>query len=1001
MVQTADGHLLVGTFRGLVRLDGTKATPLEGVHPPALLETGIVNLHLDRKGRLWVSTYRDLVLREGHRWRVLGEDDGWIGDQVRTFAERSNGDLLLTGFGGQVVEYVGGRLRRLPDPPGNLGAGYFAHADESGAWWVVQNGFIGRWDDTRWIPTVTGDALPSVEADSVACGPARDGGMWLVLGDELRKYQHGKLISLRKLGERQHGVWSLYEDRRGDVWICELSRGILRVRSTGELHRLTTTNGLTRDSTRFAFEDAEGNLWIGTSGGGLQRFTRRRVQAYGVESGLTAPSVRSITQVAGGEIWLGTFGQGIFAVGPDGGLSRPAFVGGPNHAGLYCQSLLTDRANRTWIGTFGQGLWVVGGGEARRLPGEETDQGHILSLFEDSSGNIWIGREGPLSITEPGQTRRFVDTTGHSISGVRCLAEDSLGILWLSNLERTYRLREGRFDEIAAEDGGPLRDITCLRDAGGGGMWLGSLRQGLFRWKGGRLDHVGSEAGLPVSAIHCIMEDPAGCYWMGSNRGVIRTRREDLEAVVDGKTSRLVCQQLDTGDGLPSLECPGSTQPVAFLALDGNLWFATSRGAGAINPATFQLNTNPPPIQIESVNYVPRGTGSGHEMSRGPQGSQRPWETGIDPPLPSTVVFPAGSRRLQFGFAALSYTAPEKVRYEVQVEGLDSGWHDTGGQRSLTLHDPPPGRYVFRVRAANNDGVWNESGAALAFTVLPHFWQTSWFRALVVLLLVHAGGTVAWWRSRRNQIRERAEFERARRHQEELARASRVAVMGELSASIAHELNQPLTAILSNALAARRFLSAAVPDLGEFREILGDIVQDTTRARDVIRNLRELVKKSDRDFADIDLNEIIHQVAVLLRAECVARNVDLVLDLAQSLPGLHGDRVQLQQVLLNLLMNAFDAVSAQPVGARRVTVHTAVESATTLRLDVSDRGTGIPPADLEWIFQPFHTTKESGLGMGLAISRSIVESHGGRLWAENRLDGGATFHVALPVAKSC
>ena len=244
--------------------------------------------------------------------------------------------------------------------------------------------------------------------------------------------------------------------------------------------------------------------------------------------------------------------------------------------------------------------------------------------------------------------------------------------------------------------------------------------------------------------------------------------------------------------------------------------------------------------------------------------------------------------------------------------------------------------------------------------------------------------------------RKRVE-EETQRHRQELAHVSRVSIMGELSASMAHELNQPLTAILTNAQAAQRFMASGKADLDEFREILKDIAHDTTRARDVIRHLRSLVKKSAPDFTPLDLNDTIREVIGFLHGDIVARNVRVTLELAPNLPPVHGDRIQLQQVTINLLLNAFDALNGNPVPERLVTVATALESSKRVRVTVRDTGTGIPSDKIESVFEPFYTTKREGMGMGLSVTRSIIESHEGRIWAENDPKRGALLHFILPV----
>jgi two-component system sensor kinase FixL len=231
----------------------------------------------------------------------------------------------------------------------------------------------------------------------------------------------------------------------------------------------------------------------------------------------------------------------------------------------------------------------------------------------------------------------------------------------------------------------------------------------------------------------------------------------------------------------------------------------------------------------------------------------------------------------------------------------------------------------------------------------------------------------------------------------DLGHINRVATIGELTTSLAHELNQPLTAILSNAQAAERVLEADPVDLGEVRDILTDIVEDDKRASAVIHRLRGLLRKDSLEFTDLDVNELVGEVAGLVSGDVALRHLSLRLDLAPRLPRVRGDRVQLQQVVLNLVLNGLDAMQESAAGGRTLVLRTARESSAAVWVAARDFGTGIDEADLDHIFQAFCTTKTAGLGMGLAIARSIVEAHGGRLEAENNPDGGATFSLTLPV----
>ena len=245
---------------------------------------------------------------------------------------------------------------------------------------------------------------------------------------------------------------------------------------------------------------------------------------------------------------------------------------------------------------------------------------------------------------------------------------------------------------------------------------------------------------------------------------------------------------------------------------------------------------------------------------------------------------------------------------------------------------------------------------------------------------------------KRNQEMERL----ANRQRDELAHLSRVSMLGELSGALAHELNQPLTSILSNAQAAQLFIARGVVSAEEIGPILNDIVEADRRAGDIIRRLRLLLKKDESTREWLDLNEVVREILRLTNSDRLSRGLNIQLELSPDLPPVYGDKVQLQQVFLNLLNNACDATEAadeQPV----LTVRTARETGDVI-VSVADRGSGIAADDIERIFEPFVTTKANGMGLGLSICRTIIQAHRGQLWAENRPDGGSVFHFLLPTA---
>jgi signal transduction histidine kinase len=266
-----------------------------------------------------------------------------------------------------------------------------------------------------------------------------------------------------------------------------------------------------------------------------------------------------------------------------------------------------------------------------------------------------------------------------------------------------------------------------------------------------------------------------------------------------------------------------------------------------------------------------------------------------------------------------------------------------------------------------------------------------WPRLMAVGLPLLVITLVVLWR--RSVERKRAD-EELRRKQRELAHIARVVTAGELAATLAHELNQPLTAIVSNAQATQRLLTTGKPDVKEVYEAVSDIAEDGQRAGEIIRRLRAFLRKNETEHTRLNINEVVEEVVELLRGSAL-KELAIRCELAERLPLVVGDRVQLQQVLLNLLMNASEAMTVVDDGLREVVIRTSSNGSEMVEVSVQDFGGGLAESNTDDIFQPFFTTKPQGLGMGLPISRSIIAAHGGRLWATPNPERGATFHFTL------
>jgi signal transduction histidine kinase len=300
---------------------------------------------------------------------------------------------------------------------------------------------------------------------------------------------------------------------------------------------------------------------------------------------------------------------------------------------------------------------------------------------------------------------------------------------------------------------------------------------------------------------------------------------------------------------------------------------------------------------------------------------------------------------------------------------------------------------------------WNirESALPLGSRILfrePSAWESYRWQMLAVaaVLMLETALIVMLLHERRR--RRHAEMS-AHRHMAELARMNRRSTVGELSASIAHELAQPLSAILRNTEAAELILQGGSRlDLSELQDIMTDIARDQRRANEVIRRLRGLLAKAPSETHEVNLNEVVEEVLEFLAAQAAAHHVTLSTSLASRALIVSGDRIQLQQVVLNLVMNSIEAIGSAAGGERRITVGTSLVDDATAEVSIADSGPGIPPERVDQIFEPFFSTKDAGMGMGLSIARTIIASHRGRIWATNRLEGGAVLRFTVPLART-
>ncbi|MBL8991432.1 MAG: hypothetical protein JNJ48_07625 [Phycisphaerae bacterium] len=978
VAQTPDGYLWLGTFGGLARLDGTSVHIFDRETTPGLPSSAVMNLHVDRSGRLWVSTDRGLVVGDASGWSPVDlpglERDVW----VWSFAERKDGVVLASTSSGAVFECVDGRATALPRPAGVPGRSFFAAADERGRWWLAQQSAVWLWRDGNWSTALPGRQF---DAGEYACAPARGGGVWVLAGRELLRIREGRIQTEARLSDTPGGVWKLFEDGHGRVWICTQGQGLVQVLNNGQLRRWDLSDGLASTTTRAVFEDREGSLWVGTAGGGAQQFRTGGFAAFSHGTGPERMQAQGLCVDRGDGVLVATNGHGLVRI-DESGVKPVAFPPEGNTLNLV-QTVLRDSRGRTWIGSLGQGLGVIDGNTGRRFPPELTGGFDILSLYEDTAGRIWIGGTHRLTVVEPGHSEPALAAAVAGHGAVRWFAEDASGALWMASRDRVMRWESGGLvNGLDASES--ASEVTFLGADARGVIWVCLAGRGLCRIEGGRLHTgAGERAFRTVSGM---IDDGVRAVWLTTAGGVIRVDRAVL-AESAGDLPAGSWRLLTTADGLPHVECASGRQPVTARDARGRVWVATLGGAAVIDPARFGGNPAAPTPVIEGMRYrAPVGRGSD-----GPGG----WiEVATENRDESPIQLPAGSRSIEIRFAAPSFISPDRVRFETALgHGV---WTDVGSRRTAAYDEPAPGSYRLRVRATNEDGVGGAPPAELSFTVGAFYWQTAWFRGATLVGVVLAAGGGAWWLSRVRHGRA-AEHAELLRQRDELVHLSRVAMLGELSGAMAHELNQPLTSILSNAQAAQRYLARDPADVEEVRAILGDIVAEDRRAGELIHRLRLLLHKGEVQRQPADLNELVIDVLRLIRGDLISHSVEARTELAPGLARVPVDPVQVQQVLLNMVMNACEALGPPADGvARVVTIRSEAEPGGGVRVGVVDNGPGIAPELIERVFEPFVTSKARGMGLGLAVCRRIVEAHGGRMWAANYPGGGAGVYFTLP-----
>ena len=701
LAQTRDGFVWLGTEVGLVRFDGNgfqvfdkNTKPGEG--GPTLPGNDVRCLLAAKDGALWIGTSEGLA-----RWKdgvatLFTAKDGLPGISVKALTQE-DGHIFVTTNAGEVS------------------------VDQDRVTGVIYEKLTSI--DPRLEPIFATQMTDGRQAQATITEAA-------VFGD-------GKDLRLR-VGHELGGskIQGLFADREGALWIG--TNGGLARWVNGKVERLPVTDPLATASVLAIMEDHEGDLWVGTETGGLHILRDQRFKTYGARDGLSSDAATTVVEDGTGRLWVGTNG-GALNVLRRGGAE-------PGAANIYAvrDVLLSDVILSLAAAPNGD-LWVGTPDGLNRIRGSAVDSytsadglpdDFIRSLLADADGSLWIGtRRGLAHWTFPAGARAgrfaanltgarmriYTQVNGLGSDLVGAMARDVNGDLWIATFAGLSRLHAGSITNYTTANGLSSNVVTALLARADGTLLIGTQDHGWTMWNGKSFS-VPESFRPNMTSIHAILDDGSGHVWFATGSGIARCDW-DLKS---GEADCTHWMEFGTSDGLRSREMAINSHPSAWRSRDGHLWFATPKGLVEVDPAHFPVNANPPPVALERFAVDDAALNAAGQ-----------------------IVVQAGHVHFEFDYAGLSFVAPQKVRYRYMLEGFDKEWTEAGTRRSAYYTNIPPGHYTFRVQAANNDGIWNMEGANLKFELRPHFYQTFWFYALLVLAVVGMVVLVQRWRLRR------------------------------------------------------------------------------------------------------------------------------------------------------------------------------------------------------------------------------------------------------------
>ena len=759
LLQTRDGYLWAGTGYGLARFDGMHFETFDENNTPGLDGSRVIKLFEDSRGNLWIGTDAAILVADrAGKVRQVERTGGQEGLLV-TICEDPGRGIWLHTANGLVRRFRDGNTAVAPDV--KLDGCRRMAVDDAGTVWVAM---LDGW--LRSVGQGPAIAIPVGRIDFLLA--SKTGGYWRLANDRVQQCRADRV-------ERDFGrypwsggaqVWAAIEDSATNLVVGTYGDGVYWFNPAGESVHLTNF------PTAYIFSlclDREGSVWVGTDNGGLNRV---RQPVFDVLDKTRDFAITSVCADKQDGVWFGMNNRGV-GYSKEGGVREYGSKEGL--IDLYVRGVFADTNENVWAGTTFGGLFQLQGEKFQ--PVTNGDWPGICAVYQDRQGLLWFGTDQGLHCRDTGKA--FSRHDGLCADSVRALSGDAAGNLWIGTTAGLNRLHAGQLAAFHKSDGLPSEDVSSLYVDAEDVLWVGTSG-GLARFDGSHWTRYFKEDGLKSSRVSYLAEDADHYLWMGSPGGLMRVSKNELNLFAHGAIRTINCRPYGVEDGLPTTSCSAGSQPAASVARDGTLWFSTTKGLVSVLPAQLYRNMNPPPVRIESVKV---------------QGQLQNTNSLRALP-PAAVTIPPNKEGLEIDYTSLNLSAPEKSRfkYRMEIEGhrRETNWIEAGNVRVAQFPTLPPGHHRFQVTACNEDGVWNETGASLAVTVLPPFWRTTGFlTATTLCLLGLVVGSVYYVSTQRLQRQlailrqqEALEKERARiardLHDQLGANLTQVALLGEM-----------------------------------------------------------------------------------------------------------------------------------------------------------------------------------------------------------------------------